>query len=193
MKNQKTNTYGFLNKSIYGDNISVQLENVANYGLPKEQIFFDLEELLTIIQPGESVLVNSLEDLGQNIDEILKNWNLLINTKNVYVKIISLPSLDTSKVNKDLVTEVLTSLLQIEERKKAEKSKEIKATLAKAKSAGITIGRPKAKIDMRFITIAEKYKNKHITLKTATKLSGYSKNTFLKYFREYDKSSENDK
>ena len=188
MKIKKINKFGYLNKAIYGENLDMQLEVMVNHGLSEQQIFFDLNESLSAVSPGDEILVNSLEDLGQNIDEILKNWNLLINESNVYVKIISLPSLDTTQVNKDLVTEVLTSLLQMEERKKEEKSKEIKATLAKAKSAGITIGRPKAKIDMRFITIAEKYKNKHITLKTATKLSGYSKNTFLKYFREYDKS-----
>ena len=92
-------TYGYIRVSSKDQNEARQLDALTEVLVPRENIFIDKKsgkdfnrpryrDLLRILEPGDLLVVKSIDRLGRNYDEILKQWRII--TKEIRADIVVL-------------------------------------------------------------------------------------------------------
>lgn len=98
--------YGYARVSTAEQNEERQLVALDNAGVERENIFVDHQSgkdferpnyrrLLSRMCAGDLLYVQSIDRLGRNYEEILKQWRLLTKEMNIDVCVIDMPLLDT--------------------------------------------------------------------------------------------------
>lgn len=125
--------YGYIRVSSKEQNIDRQLTAIRKENINEENIYIDkssgknfdrrsYKKLLEIIKPGDIIFIKSIDRLGRNYDEILKQWNYLTKIKEIDIVVLDLPLLDTrtnetnltGKFLADTVLQILSYVAQIE-------------------------------------------------------------------------------
>lgn len=114
------------------------------------------------------ILLKSIDRLGRNYSEILEQWSLITKTKNVDIKVLDMPLLDTSYCKdimgtfiSDLVLQILS--FQAEQERTYIKQRQAEG-IAAAKQKGIKFGRPRKKLPDNFEELYQRFlKNEPIT------------------------------
>lgn len=208
-----TREYGYARVSTKDQNEDRQLTVLRDMKIPDEYIFvdkasgknFDRPEyqfLKRVLREGDTLFVKSINRFGRNKQEILKEWQWLIDAK-IHVVVIDIPILDTRKYEKlegigqlimDLVLQILSWLA--EEERKGIKQAQAEG-IAEAKKKGKHLGRPKINLDaltgmQRGILDAEysNWKNSELSAVEFMKKLDLKKNTFYKIVKEYENRLE---
>ncbi|SHJ14230.1 recombinase family protein [Lutispora thermophila] len=191
--------YAYLRVSTKEQNLNRQLDAIKqlNEHIDERDIYLDMasgkdfnrpewQALKRSIRPGDTLFIHSLDRLGRNKAQILREWQWLVDNK-INIVVLDMPLLDTRKyVDLDGIGELVTSLvLQIlswlaeEERKKIkERQREgINAALRR----GIKFGRPPVPKPQNFDEIYKQWKNGEITATKAMQILGLKRNTFYKF------------
>ena len=101
-----SNIYGYIRVSTIAQRDDRQWLAMENFGIPKECIFVDKQsgkdfdrpaytEMMAAIKPGDTVVVKSLDRLGRNYDEMMKQLDIITKQKDAAIVVIDLPLLDT--------------------------------------------------------------------------------------------------
>ncbi|MEG0227898.1 MAG: recombinase family protein [Lachnospiraceae bacterium] len=116
------NTYGYMRVSSKDQHEHRQLNELLDYGIPREQIYMDklsgknfnrpaYQHLIyQILKPHDLLVVKSIDRLGRNYKEIINEWKVITNELNADIKILDMPLLDTS-VHRDLIGTLISDIV----------------------------------------------------------------------------------
>ena len=196
--------YGYVRVSTKDQNEDRQIKSMIEYGISEERIFIDKQsgkdfqraEYQTLKRmlkdsKGSLLVIHSIDRLGRNYKEIIKEWQELTTECKADIKVLDMPLLDTT-LHKDLLGTFISDLiLQVlsfvaeQERNNIKKRQE--EGIAVAKSKGKEFGRPKAQITEEFIEEWKKWKNGEQTANQTMINTNTKRTTFYKLNKELEK------
>lgn len=199
-------TYGYMRVSTKEQNEFRQLDQLLAFGIPENHIYMDklsgkdfnrpayrqlVEEIL---QPGDRLVVKSIDRLGRNYHEILSQWKWITQEKKADITILDMPLLDTSR-DKDLIgtliSDIVLQLLSfIAENERETIRRRQREGIESAKRRGVRFGRPCRNYPHNFPEICRQWKEKEITPRQAFTLSGLPSYTFYKLARRLDETEK---
>ncbi|MBC2576459.1 recombinase family protein [Peptostreptococcus canis] len=193
--------YGYIRVSTKEQNIDRQLTAILNEGIKKEQIYIDkasgknfnrskYKKLIKTLEKGDELYIKSIDRLGRNYDEIIKEWNIITKKKNAEIVVLDFPLLDTRSKNNDLtgkflsdiVLQTLSYVAQIERENTHQRQME---GIREAKKKGVKFGRPKKKIPNNFEEVLKKWERGEVSLRGGAKLLDSSHTIFSRWIEEY--------
>ncbi|MFM1583597.1 recombinase family protein [Helcococcus ovis] len=192
--------YGYIRVSTKEQNIDRQLSAILKEGIQLNKIYIDkasgkdfnrkkYKTLIKKLKKGDELYIKSIDRLGRNYDEIIKEWNTITKEKNADIVVLDFPLLDTrTKVNDltgkfiaDIVLQILSYVAQVERENTHQRQME---GIKEAKKRGVQFGRRKKEIPEEFYTIARKWSSKKISLRMGAKLLNVSHTTFSKWLKQ---------
>lgn len=200
--------YGYVRVSTKEQNIDRQIAAMTKEKLEMKQIYVDkasgkdfnrkkYKQLLRKLKEGDELYIKSIDRLGRNYDEIIKEWNRLTKEKKIDIIVLDFPLLDTrekaenltGKFLSDIVLQILSYVAQIERENIHQRQME---GIKEAKKKGVKFGRPKQKLPDNFYEIVTLWQNNKISLREGAKLLKMSHLTFSRKLKEYNISKIHD-
>ena len=195
--------YAYIRVSTKEQNLSRQLDAIKECGIEinERDIFidkasgrdFNRPEYLMLkrsIRKGDLLVITSLDRLGRNKTEIMREWEWMINN-GIDIMVLDMPILNTRKYRNELdgIGELISNLvLQILTWLSQEELKNIKERqkmgIESARKRGVKFGRPKI-IAKNFEEVYHQWVNGEITAVKAMELTGLKKNTFYNRVKEF--------
>lgn len=191
--------YGYVRVSTKEQNEDRQFIALRQFAVPEKNIFMDklsgkdfnrpqYQKLLRKIRPGDTLVIKSIDRLGRNYEEILRQWRVITKEKTADVVVLDMPLLDTRKAGNDLtgtfvadlVLQILSYVAQTERENIHQRQKE---GIAAAKLRGVRFGRPRKPIPDRFWQLKEEWENKEISSREAARQLSIAQDTFLRWTR----------
>jgi len=192
--------YGYMRVSTKEQNEKRQQLALFNYGVAKENIYLDkisgdtferkeYKKMIKKLQAGDLLVISSIDRLGRNYDEIIKQWRMIIEDIEADIKVLDMPLLDTTVNNDELIGKFISDIvLQIlsyvaqTERENIRKRQAEGISVAKAK--GVKFGRPKKKRPKDFEMIKERWIKREITSRQAAQVLEIPRSTFVLWARQ---------
>lgn len=193
--------YGYVRVSSKDQNIARQMAALAKCGIEKKYIYIDkdsgkdfnrknYQKLLRKVKTDDEIYVKSIDRLGRNYDEIIKQWQLITKEKEVNIIVLDFPLLDTrrhengltGKFIADLVLQILSYVAQIERENIYQRQLE---GIKEAKKRGVVFGRPKIDLPENFHEAAKQWKDEEISLRKGAKLLNTNHATFDRWLRQF--------
>lgn len=193
-------TYAYARVSAQDQNLTRQMEAFAVYGIENNCIFSDkksgkdfqrenYKKLLAKIKAGDLIIIKSIDRLGRNYDQIIKEWYHITNVIGADILVLDMPLLDTrektdtliGKFISDIVLQVLSFVAENERANiKARQAEGIKS----AKERGVRFGRPNSHYTTKFLQTVQDYTENLITLKEALNKLNMSQQNFYYHVRK---------
>lgn len=164
--------YGYARVSSRDQNLDRQVIALEQAGVETTNIFCDKQSgkdfdrpaylaLLDKVQPGDIIMFKSVDRLGRNYEEIQTQWRFITKEKEVDIKVLDMPLLDTT-VGKDFLGTFVSDLvLQIlsfaAEQERSFIRQRQSEGIAAAKAKGVKFGRPKKPLPTNFEKLYERY------------------------------------
>ena len=199
--------YGYARVSSRDQKLDRQILALTDAGVLEENIFVDKQsgkdfnrpsyrKLLDIIKEGDCLLIKSIDRLGRNYGEILEQWRIITKVKNVDVKVLDMPLLDTTYCKdvmgtfiSDLVLQVLS--FQADQERTYIQQRQAEG-IAAARQKGVKFGRPRKDLPDNFEELYNRFCQNEPVNKLAKECSGISESTLrLRLYerRRLDKNS----
>lgn len=204
--------YGYARVSTKEQNLDRQIKELKEIGIEERYIFTDkqsgkdfdrkayntlvgTDKTAPVLRKGDLFVIYSIDRLGRNYTEIIKQWKYITNEIGADIKVLDMPLLDTSsqpnnldsKFISDLVLQILSYVAQ----KERENIKVRQAQgIAVAKEQGRHLGRPKAVYPKNWEDIYFRWKNNGITAIEAMTILLLKKNTFYNLVKRYESESK---
>ncbi|QRG86361.1 recombinase family protein [Bulleidia sp. zg-1006] len=192
--------YGYIRVSTREQNIDRQLTAILKEGIEVKQIYVDkasgkdfnrrkYKKLIRKLKEGDELYIKSIDRLGRNYDEIIKEWNDITKEKNAEIIVLDFPLLDTrnqinnltGKFLSDIVLQILSYVAQIERENTHQRQME---GIWEAKKRGVKFGRTKKEIPKEFHEVAHRWKKKEISIRQGAKILGISHTLLAKWLKE---------
>ena len=193
----KTEMYGYVRVSSKDQCEARQVLALREFKVPERNIYMDkmngkdfnrpqYRRMVRKLKAGDVLVVKSIDRLGRNYEEILEQWRMLTKKKEVDVVVLDMPLLDTRMSGgnltgvfvADLVLQILSYVAQTERKNIRQLQRE---GIAAAKQRGVKFGRPKKQVPEEFARLREKWMQKEVSSREATKRLGISQDTFLRW------------
>ena len=118
-------TYGYIRVSTREQNEDRQLIAMAEYGVESAYIIIDKQSggdfdrpgykrLLRRIRPGDTLVIKSIDRLGRNYNEILRQWRIITKEKGTDIVVLDMPLLNTENgrdLTGTLIADIVLQLL----------------------------------------------------------------------------------
>ena len=196
-----SNIYGYIRVSTIAQRDDHQWLAMENFGIPRECIFVDKQsgkdfdrpayrEMMAIIKPDDTVVVKSLDRLGRNYEEMIRQLDIITKQKKAAIVVIDLPLLDTrNKYGDDLTVKLILNLViqvfsYVAETERNMNHQRTMEGLAAARARGVKFGRKPMEKPDGYEVFREQWKNKEISARKAAITLGVSTPTFLKWVKE---------
>lgn len=189
--------YGYIRVSTKDQNEDRQRIALAEFPVPKENIFMDklsgkdfnrpqYKKLVRKLREGDILVIKSIDRLGRNYEEILNQWRIITKEKMTDVVVLDMPLLDTRQTGRnltgtfvaDLVLQILSYVAQTERENIKQRQME---GIAAAKMRGVRFGRPRKNVPGSFYSIKSEWENKKVSSREAARRLGVSQDTFLRW------------
>ena len=201
----KNNVYAYIRVSSREQNETRQLDALAGFRIPEENIYLDkqsgknfdrpaYQRMLKRLKLGDLLVLCSLDRLGRNYEEILEQWRYITRTKQSDVVVLDFPLLDTrvrgegdltGRFVADMVLQVLAYVAQKERENIHARQAE---GIAAAKARGVRFGRPPAPLAEGFALYCGRWFRGEISAMAAARACDMPVSTFrsraLKYKNE---------
>lgn len=195
-----SNIYGYIRVSTITQRDARQWLAMENFGIPKECIFVDKQsgkdfdrpaytEMMAAVKPGDTVVVKSLDRLGRNYDEMIRQLDIITKQKEAAIVVIDLPLLDTrNKYGDDLTAKLISNLViqvfsYVAETERNMNHQRTMEGLAAARARGVKFGRKPIEKPDAYEVLREQWENSEISARKAAIALGVSTPTFLKWAR----------
>lgn len=170
--------YGYVRVSSKDQNEARQMVALRKEGIAEADIFIDKKsgkdferpayrKLLKRLRPGDLLVIKSIDRLGRNYDEIIRQWQLLTRDKEIDILVLDMPLLDTRQGKdllgtfiSDLVLQILSFVAENEREVIHQRQAE---GIAAAKAKGVRFGRPERPLPDNFAKVYEDWKEGLIT------------------------------
>ena len=191
--------YAYIRVSSRDQNEARQVDAMLEFGIAPSNMFMDKQsgkdfqrpaylKLLAILQPGDTLVVKSIDRLGRNYDEILEQWRVITKEKQASIVVLDMPLLDTRNsrdLTGTLIADIVLQLLSyVAETERAFIKQRQKEGIAAAKARGQRFGRPRMDRGEEFPELVRQWKDGEISAAEAGRRLGVSHVTFLKWARE---------
>ena len=189
-------TYGYVRVSSKDQNEARQYLDLIEFGIDEKNIYMDKLSgkdfnrpsyhriVYNKLKSGDLLVIISIDRLGSNYNEILQEWKYITKEKNVDIKILDMPLLDTDQ-NKDLIGTligdiVLQLLSFVAENERVNIHQRQAEGIRAAKLRGVRFGRPEIELPDDFEDILDTWQCGGLASKDAIAISGLKYSTFYK-------------
>ena len=194
-----TITYGYARVSSADQNEARQIVALRNTGIDDEHIFIDHKSgkdfnrpawrrLRRTLHEGDTLVIQSLDRLGRNYAEMLREWRYLVHRRKANIRVLDMPILDTSNKTNGLVGQVIAEIVLqllsfVAENERRNIRERQQQGIAAAKARGVQFGRPRWKQTAAFVAAAEAAKRGDLPWKKAARNCGMSESNFRYHVR----------
>lgn len=192
-------TYAYVRVSTKEQKIDRQMAAIKEFEIPKKNIYCDwqsgkdfdrpaYQKLLKRLKRGDLLVIKSIDRLGRNYDEILRQWQHITKEIEADIVVIDMTLLDTRNHDQnltgtliaDLVLQILAYVAQTERDFIKQRQQEgIKA----ARDRGVKFGRPENKVPAGFEEMCERYLSGQISVRKAAETVHMPPSTFYRKAR----------
>ena len=192
-------TYGYIRVSSTDQCEDRQCIALREAGVPDTHIYIDKQSgkdfnrpayrrLIRKLKQDDLLYIKSIDRLGRNYEEILRQWQVLTKEKKVDIVVLDMPLLDTRR-GKDLMGTFLSDIVLqvlsfVAENERANIKQRQAEGIAAAKARGVKFGRPPRPLPENFPEICQAWQNGEITLRQAAATCQMPPSTF------YDRTSK---
>ncbi|KNY28317.1 recombinase family protein [Pseudobacteroides cellulosolvens] len=185
--------YGYIRVSDKDQNELRQIQSLKEAGVDESFILIDKRSgkdfdrpqyqlLRKVLREGDLLIIASIDRLGRNYKEIIKEWQFITQELKADIKILDMSLLDTT-LHKDLLGTFISDLIlqvlaYVAEQERINIKNRQAEGIAAAKSEGRHLGRPKTKIPEKFEEVYKRWKVKEITAKAAMEELNLKPTTF---------------
>ena len=194
-------TYGYIRVSTAVQKVDRQWLAMKEFGIAKERVYADKQsgkdfnrpaynKLMAQLSSGDVLVIKSLDRLGRNYDEMLKQLEIITREKNAAIVVLDLPLLDTRQKKADDLTAKLISNLVIQvfsyvaETERHMNHQRTMEGLAAAKRRGVRLGRRPVEKPSHFAFVRDAWAAGKISEREAAARLGVSRPTFHKWTHE---------
>lgn len=195
------NIYGYIRVSTISQREDRQWAALAEFGIPRENVFVDKQSgkdfdrpawstLMARLTENDTLVVKSLDRLGRNYDEMTKQLDIITREKGAAIVVIDLPLLDTrNKYGNDLTAKLISNLViqvfsYVAETERTMNHQRTMEGLAAARARGVKFGRKPMEKPKGYEALREQWERKEISARKAAEALGVSTPTFLKWVKE---------
>ncbi|MEG2639499.1 MAG: recombinase family protein, partial [Clostridiales bacterium] len=188
-------TYAYIRVSTKEQNEDRQLISIAQFNIPPNQIFIDKQsgkdfnrpqykKMMRTMKKNDLLIITSIDRLGRNYEDIMEEWKYITKKKNIDIKVIDMPLLDTT-ISKDLlgtfIADLVLQLLSfVAENERINIRQRQAEGIAAAKARGVKFGRPQKKLPNNFYTLHQKWQNGQISTKEMLAILDISRSTLYR-------------
>lgn len=192
--------YGYARVSSRDQNLDRQLDALEEFGVPVGNVFADkasgrdfdrpeYQRMVAAIDEGDVVVVKSIDRLGRNYDEILREWRAITKELGAAIVVLDMPLLDTrekpdgltSVLISDIVLQLVSYVAQVERENIKQRQAE---GIAAAQARGVRFGRPPKKRPACYEATKESYLGGHITRQEAANRMKVCMTTFDRWLKD---------
>jgi len=170
--------YGYVRVSAKDQNEDRQIIAMREVGVSEKNIYMDKQsgkdfnreqyrKMIRKMKKNDILYVKSIDRLGRNYEEIIKQWRYLTKEKRIDIIVLDMPLLDTRRGKdlmgtflSDIVLQVLSFVAENERSNIRQRQAE---GIAAAKARGVKFGRPPKPLPENFHTVYQRWKNGKIT------------------------------
>lgn len=193
-------TYGYVRVSSTDQNEDRQMVALKEVCVDERNIFVDKQsgkdfdrpnykKLVRKLKTGDLLYILSIDRLGRNYEEILKQWRILTKDIGIDICVLDMPLLDTRN-GKDLmgtfIADLVLQILSFVAQNERENIKKRQAEgIAAAKAKGVKFGRPEKEVPNEFGKLVKAWEQKKLPLTDVLKQCDMSEATFYRRLREH--------
>ncbi len=198
---QNGTIYGYIRVSTASQKEDRQRIAMEEFGIPEEFVYADKQsgrdfdrpayhELMAKLESGDVLVIKSLDRLGRNYDEMLKQLDIITREKEAAIVVLDLPLLDTrNKYGDDLTAKLISSLViqvfsYVAEKERNMNHQRTMEGLAAARLRGVRLGRRPTKKPAAFERVREAWASGELSEREAAEKLGVSRPTFHKWAYE---------
>lgn len=170
--------YGYVRVSAKDQNEDRQIIAMREVGVSEKNIYMDKQSgkdfkrkqykrLVRKMKKDDLLYIKSIDRLGRNYEEIIKQWRYLTKEKRIDIIVLDMPLLDTRRGKdlmgtflSDIVLQVLSFVAENERSNIRQRQAE---GIAAAKARGVKFGRPPKPLPENFHAVYQRWKNGKIT------------------------------
>lgn len=158
--------YGYVRVSTKEQNASRQLAAMGEFGVPEVNLVVEklsgkdfhrpaYRRLVKRLQPGDVLVVKSIDRLGRNYAEILEQWAYLTKKRGAAIVVLDMPLLNTHEsrdLTGTLISDIVLQLLSyVAETERSNIRKRQAEGIAAARQRGIHLGRERMEMPQGLI------------------------------------------
>lgn len=201
--------YAYVRVSTKDQNTDRQLEAMNSRGICGKNIYVDkvsgknfdrpaYKRLMKKLKKGDLIVVKSIDRLGRNYDEILKEWRKITKEKQVHIEVLDMPLLNTKSRDDDLTGVfiadlVLQILAYVAETERTFIKQRQAEGIALAKAKGVKFGRQEIILPDEFDVYEEMWLKREITIRKAAEELNMSPSTFYLKCRQREHHAKHPK
>ena len=193
-------TYGYVRVSTRGQKEDRQVAAMEEFGIPAAHIVVEKQsgkdflrpiylQLVQILEPGDVLVIKSIDRLGRNYDEILEQWACLTKEKRVAIVVLDMPLLDTREgrdLTGTLIADIVLQLLSYVAQTEREFLRQRQAEgIEAAKAKGVRFGPDRIPMPDTFPLLTENWHLGRVTAVQAGRELGVSRTTFTRRAAEW--------
>ena len=186
-------TYGYVRVSTQEQNETRQLAAMRGFGVEGKNIVVEkmsgkdfrrprYRKLVKALQPGDVLVVKSIDRLGRNYDEILEQWGVITKKRKAAIVVLDMPLLDTRQgrdLTGTLIADIVLQLLSYVAQTERENIRQRQAEgIAAAKARGVRFGPPPKALPDNFEQLRQAWRSKQMSLRAAAETCGLPRSTF---------------
>ena len=192
--------YAYARVSAKDQNLQRQLTAFDEFGIEKRHIFsekksgkdfqrIEYRRLLQKLKSGDLLVITSIDRLGRNYNQIIEEWNKIVNEIGADILVLDMPLLDTREKSDTLVGKFISNIvLQVlsfvaENERENIKLRQMEG-IRVAKEKGVRFGRPSIVYSKKFLSVANGYIDKRIKLKNALQILNINQSNFYYHIRK---------
>lgn len=194
--------YGYIRVSSKDQNEDRQRIALREAGIAEKDLYLDKQSgkdferpqyknLLHKLTKDDLLFIKSIDRLGRNYEEILKQWRLITKEKGADIVVLDMPLLDTRR-GKDLMgtflADIVLQVLSFAAENERDSIRQRQAEgIAAAKARGVRFGRPPRPLPDNFQQVHRAWRGKKLTLRQAAELCEMPKDTFYAKAVKFEK------
>ena len=192
--------YGYIRVSTKEQNTDRQYEAMKAYQIPRGNLYCDMQSgkdfsrpaykrIMKRLQPGDLLIVKSIDRLGRNYKEIIEQWRKITKEIGADILIIDIPLLDTRAKEHDLtgtlVADLVLQLLAYVAQTERDFIRQRQAEgIAAAKAKGKRLGRKPSQLPDDFGAVCDACEQGSISTRQAAQILGISHTTFYRRYKD---------
>ena len=177
--------YGYIRVSSKDQNEDRQRIALREAGIAEKDLYLDKQSgkdferpqyknLLHKLKKDDLLFIKSIDRLGRNYEEILKQWRLITKEKGADIVVLDMPLLDTRR-GKDLMgtflADIVLQVLSFAAENERDSIRQRQAEgIAAAKARGVRFGRPPRPLPDNFQQVHRAWRGKKLALRQAAEL-----------------------